>query len=171
MTTHVLWVTPYAIASAMTSVTSGVMHNEEELERFHKTFIWQVSPFCWCACWAFIPIYCWLFFLIACLGVCVCTLMFTCILLPSLWRSSYELCTCGSTGTQPQTPDSQTEPTELQTPGYWRSLDYSLKGKVHTHKHNLNMQEWFIKDMQTRVYAINQSLLTQEVLCVLFVLD
>lgn len=82
--------------------------------------------------------------------------VFTCILLPILWRSSCGLCTCGSTGTQPQIPDSQTEPTEPQTPGYWRSLDYSLKGKRHTHTHT-SEHAWMIHQVHLRVYPINHS--------------
>lgn len=50
-TTHVLWVTPYTIPPAITSLTSAVMHNENELEIFHKRFSLQVSPCCWGANW------------------------------------------------------------------------------------------------------------------------
>ncbi len=51
----------------------------------------------------------------------------TCIRPPSLWRNSCEWCTYGSAGKQPQIPDSLIVPTELQTPDYWRSSDYSLR--------------------------------------------
>lgn len=57
------------------------------------------------------------------------TRLLTCTLPPSLSQSSFWWCTSWWAGKQPQSPDWLTGPAAQQTPGCWKSSNYSLKNK------------------------------------------